>query len=129
MKTLFIPSTTEQKLFDFVATHLLTQRTRSNSVEAYSRCLYRGPSGLKCAIGACISDENYSTEFEGYSAKQVILEHFYEGRHLIVLATHLQRIHDLDTPNNWKFSLRKIAVSRGLDPTIIDLFRDIEPEI
>jgi len=36
------------------------------------RCLYRGPNGLKCAIGHCIPDDEYRSSFEGGSASHVL---------------------------------------------------------
>lgn len=47
-----------QAIFNQVRDHLLAQGVRS--VNQHGACLYRGPDGRKCAIGALISDEHYS---------------------------------------------------------------------
>ena len=68
-------------------------------------CLYRGPNGLKCAIGHCIPDERYDREMDnpdndtslGYNPPvQAVLDDLYPGYDLN-FACRMQRIHD-DTP-------------------------------
>ena len=36
-------------------------------------CMYRGPNGLKCALGWCIPDYMYAPEMEGCSAEEFLL--------------------------------------------------------
>lgn len=48
----------KQEFFDAVVTGLIKQGAPSHSVEDQS-CMYRGPNGLKCAIGLLIPDEEY----------------------------------------------------------------------
>ena len=52
---------TEQTAFNIVKNHLLTQMTKSMEENEFgdTQCLYRGPNGTKCAIGALITDEEY----------------------------------------------------------------------
>lgn len=57
-------SMTAQEVFDAVATHLLTQNARSVTEDSPGTCLYRGPEGRKCAIGALIPDSLYRPEIE-----------------------------------------------------------------
>lgn len=57
------------ELFDRVADHLRKQNAKS--VDADSRCFYRGPNGLKCAVGFLITDEAYSEDIESMSADSV----------------------------------------------------------
>lgn len=37
------------------------------SVNAFGSCEYRGPNGLKCAIGHLIKDKEYDESWEGYN--------------------------------------------------------------
>lgn len=53
---------TKQKIFNMVATHLLTQNAKA---ESYYACMYRVPSGLKCAIGCLIPGDVYDPAYEG----------------------------------------------------------------
>ena len=105
LKTL--PEATEQEVFDQVVTHLLTQGKRSMSLR-WSGCAYRGQNHLKCAAGCLISDEEYSSDMEGYSwvnlldRKQVPQSHY-------ALITRLQHIHDGIQPENWKRELDVLA--------------------
>lgn len=45
---------TNQEAFDIVVRHLRAQGAKS---EIGCTCLYRGPAGMKCAIGALLTDE------------------------------------------------------------------------
>ncbi len=53
---------TEQEIFDTVAIHLIKQGKQS--ADAFGNCLYRGPEGLKCAVGCLIPDEVYQRNME-----------------------------------------------------------------
>lgn len=53
---------TNQTAFNKVARHLLTQNARC--VNSSNACVYRGPKGLKCAIGALIPDDQYKRRFD-----------------------------------------------------------------
>lgn len=46
-----------QSIIDQMATHLSDQKAPSVSSGNHYQCLYRSPEGLKCAIGALLSDE------------------------------------------------------------------------
>lgn len=50
---------TMQEVFDKACTAIIAQGMRSSEDfdNEYSGCLYRGPNGLKCAIGHLLSDE------------------------------------------------------------------------
>lgn len=45
--------------------HLIKQEQQSSYASGI--CLYRGPNGLMCAVGALIHDEFYNQEFENNS--------------------------------------------------------------
>lgn len=113
---------TKQEIFNKAARHLLTQNARSGTEGG---CLYKGPNGLRCAVG-CLFPEHYDTSsFEGMAAGSEELR-----PHLIVcgilpendpdssLATlclldRLQRIHDSFAPANWRQELTEAADDYG----------------
>lgn len=55
-----LPQATEQEVFDQVARHLLTQGAFAR-IGSAGRCVFRTSSGLKCAAGCLISDEEYAS--------------------------------------------------------------------
>ena len=87
-----------QQIFDKVATHLLTQNARS---AAEGSCLYRSPSGLKCAVGCLISDSVYATyNIYGEDHEEKIgnnLEGRHSGYHTVVEALRLSIGRQLDS--------------------------------
>ncbi len=120
-------SMTKQEIFDTVAKHLFSQGQRS--VNANGVCLYRGPNGLKCAIGALITDEEYDSEME-FKTISFLKERFIPDRLkgvIIDFLSDLQNIHD--DYANWsrtsqmKEELEIVARNFGLDYSILkDLF-------
>lgn len=115
---------TDQELFDKVAKHLLTQKIRS--VGLYSKgapvmqCMYRGPNGLKCAVGCIIPDELYDPSFEGKAINSLKISNALidagivsEGQ--ILLLAELQSLHDVSSPNNWDHQLRVLARAAHLE--------------
>lgn len=54
---------TKQKWFNQVLRHMRKQGKKS--VDVGGNCLYRGPDGLKCAIGALLPDELLRSRTEG----------------------------------------------------------------
>jgi hypothetical protein len=64
-----------QAIFDKVKRHLLKQGCKSmeDDKSAITRwCMYRGPRGLKCAIGALIPDDLYDPAMEMKSIGQLL---------------------------------------------------------
>ena len=55
---------TSQGIFDFVVPRLAVQGKRSRRSEDSSLCSYRGPNGLKCAVGHLIPDSLYKKEMD-----------------------------------------------------------------
>ena len=51
---------TAQEVFDQVSSHLLTQMKKSINPKNPSLCVYHADSGLKCAAGCLISDDEYT---------------------------------------------------------------------
>lgn len=107
-------TTTNQEIFDHVATHLITQGQQSKA-EGSSSCLYRAPLGLMCAAGCVIPDSVYDSNLERCSVMRLMGRvnypnesdsHSplspYQRQYLLRLTPHqdllsaLQQIHDLD---------------------------------
>lgn len=62
---------TRQEIFDIAYRGLKSQgfRRSTNGRE----CRYRGPSGLRCAVGHLIAPENYKRRFEGQPASDIAI--------------------------------------------------------
>ncbi len=111
---------TKQQLFDTVATHLLTQRTRSLATNT-NRCAYRGHRGTRCAIGCLIPDDRYDPAFEGLSVtKPDILKAAGLRSTQREFAEELQQIHDMIHPSRWRGALRIVAHERRLSTSVLD---------
>ena len=114
MKTL-----TRQDIFNIAANGLLKQGKQSASGD---KCLYRGPDGLKCAIGMLIPDELYEDAFEGNSASKPSV------RKALVKAgvpntvgykdflDNLQDVHDDHQTGDWECELVNFAHHYDLNP-------------
>ena len=115
---------TNQEAFDAVAKHLLTQMKPSVAENDSQSCLYRGPDGLKCAIGALIPDDQYRKEFE-YQGIDEIAQYVpaLEGVSVHLLL-ELQLIHDDDDALHWKYALIKFATEHGLSDEVPRSFHD-----
>lgn len=118
---------TKQEIFDKVVNHLLTQNKQCSVEDAsYAnglKCLYRGPNGLKCAIGCLIPDELYCPEMEGLRAMNVITS--YDIEELTgyeYFANALQEIHDNYEPRFWSQKLKEVAKDHCLE------FNYVQPE-
>lgn len=83
---------TAQEIFNRIAEHLRTQGRPSLSEE--NDCLYRGPNGLRCAIGAIIPDYKYRRSFEDRTINTLILRHFPRWKKHEDLLSDLQELHD-----------------------------------
>lgn len=114
MKTL-----TRQDIFNIAANGLLKQgKTSKDSVS----CKYRGPNGLKCAVGMLIPDELYEDTFEGHSASSsgVIKALVKAGMPNTVafadFLENLQDVHDDHQTGDWERELVNFAHHYGLNP-------------
>lgn len=103
---------TQQQVFDFVVTHLMTQGKKSDDEDG--DCRYRTPEGLKCAVGCLMSDEEYNPKYEGCSVPYLQMV-FREDSFLNLIATYekllteLQYVHDTYTPEAWSEQLQEVA--------------------
>ena len=95
------------ELFDRVAEHLLKQNAKSISNTDGNKCLYRGPNGLKCAVGFLITDEAYSGDIEDKHSDtpEVRAALIKSGIKLdldtIGMLSGLQNIHDSASVEDW----------------------------
>lgn len=107
---------TRQEAFDKVWAGLKTQGFRRSDDRSFSRpvCLYRGPDGLKCAIGHLITDD----EAECMGSLSISDSHarflFRDGASLVGLdfefCTLLQAVHDTGSdPHRMKAGLQEFA--------------------
>lgn len=122
--------TTAQELVDFVMAHLatmdgpsmrtLTRAEQRSSADGAKRaeCAYRGDNGARCAIGACIPDDQYQPWIEGLSSSDpAVLMRAGIPDHLSGLARDLQTLHDIhyfasEEPPSVK--MREIAGDHGV---------------
>lgn len=109
LKTL--PQATAQEVFDHVAAHLLKQNQKAINLDGL--CMYRTPSGLKCAAGCLIGDDEYTSEFEGESWSVLAEDQRLVPDNHFDLIFALQGIHDLDDPSIWQEKLSILACQLG----------------
>ncbi len=116
---------TLQKIFNRVRHHLLTQRQRSadndrtDARPGLDRCVYKSPSGLKCAVGCLIPSNLYRPEMENMSLSKLlgqdVLELVERDKHgwpkgdQACLLRRLQQVHDRQHPSTWNHHLAVIA--------------------
>jgi hypothetical protein len=118
---------TPQAIFDQVARHLLTQNAQSIRDDAGFdvACLYRGPDGLKCALGCLIADTEYVPDMEGHGIYGLIEAGYCDANikpHAHFLA-ELQEIHDGHLlPETWPAQLRKVARHYALNIAVLGNF-------
>ena len=107
-------------VFNKVSEHLLTQNERSLAL-ADLCCVYRSPTGLKCAVGCLIADEFYTPRLEGLGVESVIghgsippvVVALQESgvpvtETVLRLLADLQGLHDYVTPAGWPEGLAQI---------------------
>ena len=89
---------TKQDIYDFVGDFLIKQGVRS--ADSVGSCFYRGPNGLKCAVGAVLSDHYYRKDMEGSAVES--LNKFKLPKFIKDNATFLGRLQNHhDWHNSW----------------------------
>lgn len=112
-----------QRAFDVVARHLLTQNAKStNGDEPW--CMYRTSGGRKCAAGALIADDKYSPTLEWQFANDepvfaAIEASGYRGVS-VELVRALQLVHDTSDVAKWPGSLASVADEYGLSRAVLN---------
>ncbi len=107
LKTLINAS--EQEVFDQIAVHLLTQNEKSVD-EDDTYCMYHSKSGLKCAAGCLIADDEYKPEFENNGWNTLSVPSFHSD-----LINSMQTLHDDVDVSSWNEALIKLAHQYVLD--------------
>jgi hypothetical protein len=103
---------TNQEAFDKIWERAKDKRRSTSPVN--SACLYRGPDGLKCFVGVLIPDAEYSPDFEVGGVDR-IAQHVPTLAGLdIAMLKECQLVHDAYLPSEWRFRLRLVAESFGL---------------
>lgn len=73
----------KQEAFDLAWKTVIAQGKPSRNEET-SLCQIRGDGRTKCALGALISDEDYSIHFENWTAKKDYEEELYRLKRGII---------------------------------------------
>ena len=115
--------TSLQEVFDKMVGHLRKQNAKSEDEEG-GACLYRGPNGLKCAVGCLIPDELYHYGLEGCSvnegrvnatlSKVLDIKDFENYSKVFNLLQNVQHIHDEYSIQEWEREFKKAAKGFGL---------------
>ena len=106
-----------QSIFDSVCQHLARQGMPS--VLPVKGCAYRGPDGLKCAVGFLLRDEELYPEIEGRTADMVDLPP--RLRPHVKLLVDLQLAHDEHTTGaELVRALKWAARNHGLSSAVLD---------
>lgn len=116
---------TPQQIFDKVATHMLAQGVKSQTIRGDGEvfCRYRGDEDLQCAAGCLIDDKVYLPSMEGMDVDDLMHEFghrlpdwFRPNQQLI---SHLQIVHDGWDPPYWKNKLHDVAIEFGLNTMVL----------
>ena len=108
----------KQEVFDEIVTHLRKQECAAQ--DNSSLCMYRTQSGLKCAAGCLIRDEEYAPWMErrlfnsilmNEQAPKSLVDRLEEHGNVIM---RMQRIHDDYQPIQWEEQFQKVAEDFGL---------------
>lgn len=105
---------TKAEVFQKVKSHLLEQGCKSSNPKN-DMCLYRGPSGRKCAAGVLIDDEHYSEALEtSRSDTPVVIAALIASgvpRAAISMVRELQAVHDEMSVSRWPVGLEEVAAN------------------
>lgn len=86
---------TRQEIFNLAWNGLKAQGFRQSIEEDTDTCMYRGPEGLRCAIGHAIPDDKYAAYLERKAASDpCVLRAAGIPENLGVFADELQHCHD-----------------------------------
>lgn len=112
---------TAQEVFDQVASHLLTQKIRSQDEEL--NCQYRGDNGTSCAAGCLMLDSEYDPMWEQVPWRTLALNCYVPDTHMYLIS-ELQNVHDKARLDEWKFRLELVAKNYALATTVLDKYND-----
>lgn len=107
---------TKQEAFNIMVRGLAAQGWAQSKDPVSGYCKYRGPNGVKCAVGHLISDEEYKPEMEGEDIHGLQRDfHLLQDQDKDFL-THCQMAHDLST-SALNLQTRMVNVSRKYNLT------------
>lgn len=106
-----------QQIFTTITTALIKQGKPSTTEDG--SCKYRGPDGLKCAIGHLIPDNLYTPTIEGLSFRHkhvlsVLPLPIPTDSPLYSVLELLQLTHDSEDVSQWPHRFSEIAKEYGL---------------
>ena len=125
-----------QEVFDYVATHMLTQDEHLFLPDGYN-CAYRGVNGRMCAVGCLIADDEYEAidllfrrdSEQDHAAEQESIEGTRResicrvmnragiarpSEEMQAMLAGLQRVHDDYSVHEWPDALSSAAAAHGL---------------
>lgn len=113
------PDANLKDIYMTVRQHLLAQGRRSERVykDGSASCLYRHPSGDRCAIGCLIPDDAYSADIENAAVDCAHVQDclpFSVDDHVIAFLDELQLIHDYADVEHWADELERLARRYGI---------------
>lgn len=124
-------SMSKQEIFTRVAVHLLRQGEPSMNS---GQCQYRGPNGLKCAVGVLIPDELCTPSFLEFENGAGVMSADVQKALItagvlreddfasFIFLRDLQIIHDTCPPTDWQEGLGALAIYSGLQmPNLNDI--------
>lgn len=107
-----------QELFNKIYLGLKSQNFEKSAIYENDnlRCLYRGPNGLKCAVGFLVTDEKYNESIEHMSPCDLIAKKIVELSDIhIIFLREMQSIHDnACDPEDMRLELESYAKDLGL---------------
>ena len=111
----------KQETFNRVATHLLTQSKKCQTLGG--SCRYR-ENDMSCAAGCLLTDRTYNKEFEGNTVAEILNDFRTDWfGHNAQLVCELQDVHDDFFVDEWKHALKQCADRHKLDSSILKQFR------
>jgi len=117
-----------QEAFDKMVTHLFTQKVAAKTTDEddlgkHTKCFYRMEGGLKCAVGALITDEEYRETFEDNTASSItqLVPSLVEVDGNMLNAA--QSIHDYADPVDWYERFNSMADKYKLNTTKLQEYK------
>lgn len=100
---------TNQEAFDTMVRHLRKQGRKSEN-DQKDYCLYRGPEGLKCAVGVLIPDSEYQKKWDEAGIRVNELGHCQSLNGLdLTMLEKMQFAHDCASVDSWEICFERIA--------------------
>lgn len=114
---------TRQEAFDKVVAHArgMKRKSQRDKPRDGNVCLYRGPHGNKCFVGALFPDERYTDELEGEAPDSLVEYGIVDMSYVDTgFLCDLQNVHDRAPLNEWEEGLREVGVKYRLGLSSLD---------